>query len=233
MMCARFILFLFLLSCIGWPCLGHAQELVSNHWVIGAWTPGAGGIWPAVLQTNDTNNRELDVQGFGAVQYSPGALLRGAFWDWPSSGGVGWQLVFFFDWSNYVIYTHGYAEHWRIAGVSVDDWNEAWQWGTWDGMGWAWNPTEADIALARTVGTVGYSLGPSLVIEAGNRRHHWGKGWRSLWLDRQAAPLPFARIVLNTERISRHRSGNRSRLDRHLIRRRYLVGNRQRLHFAV
>ena len=58
---ARLILFFFLFACMGWPCRGHTQELVSDHWDIGAWTPGAGGIWPAVLQTNDTTNRELDV----------------------------------------------------------------------------------------------------------------------------------------------------------------------------
>lgn len=199
---ARFICTLLFFAFMGQPRLGYAQELVSERWDVGACTPGATGFWPAVEQSNDTTNRELDVQGFGALQYSPGALLRGAFWNWPSAGGTGWQLGMTWGWSHDRLYTHGHAEHWRVAGVNANDWNEAWQWGTWDGMGWAWNPNQADIALARLVGTVGYAVSPSLAIEAGNQRHHWGRGWRSLWLDRQAAPLPFARVVWNTERIS-------------------------------
>lgn len=199
---ARLICTLLFFAFMGQPRLGYAQELVSERWDVGAWTPGATGFWPAIEQSNDTTNRELDVQGFGALQYSPGALLRGAFWNWPSAGGTGWQLGMTWGWSHDRLYTHGHAEHWRVAGVNANDWNEAWQWGTWDGMGWAWNPNQADIALARLVGTVGYAVSPSLAIEAGNQRHHWGRGWRSLWLDRQAAPLPFARVVWNTERIS-------------------------------
>ena len=51
------------------------------------------------------------------------------------------------------------------------------------------------------VGIIGCEVSESVRFEAGNHRHHWGKGWRSLWLDRQAAPLPFARLVAETERI--------------------------------
>tara|TARA_B100000963_G_scaffold361962_1_gene401338 strand:+ start:4442 stop:6028 length:1587 start_codon:yes stop_codon:yes gene_type:complete len=179
-----------------------AQELVGPRWNVGAWTPKATGIWPAIEQKSDTANQAPGIQGFGTIQYSPGAIHRGAFWNWPSAGGTGWQLGMTWDWSKNQFYTFGHADHWRIAGVHEDDWNEAWQWGTWGGMGLAWNPSEADIALVRMVGTLGYAITPSLAFEVGNQRHHWGKGWRSLWLDRQAAPLPFARIVLKTDRIS-------------------------------
>ena len=58
-----------------------------------------------MVQSSDTTNRELDVQGFGELQYSPGALLRGAFWDWPSAGGVGWQLDMTWDWTHDRLYT--------------------------------------------------------------------------------------------------------------------------------
>ena len=184
-------------------CLTHVngQELASDYWDVGAWTPGAEGTWPRTPHGSDTTSRALDLQGFAAAQYSPGAMLRGAFWNWPSAGGVGWQLGMTWDWKHDRFFSRGHAEHWRVAGVHADDWNEAWQWATWDGLGWAWNPNAADIALARMVGTVGCQISPSVVIEAGNHRHHWGKGWRSLWLDRQAAPLPFARLVVNTERL--------------------------------
>ena len=179
-----------------------AQELVSEEWAIGAWTPGENNVWPKVPSSPaDSSARTLDIQGFGALQYSPGALLRGAFWNWPSAGGTGWQLGMTWDWAHDRFYSRGHGEHWRVAGVSAHDWNEAWQWGTWDGMGWAWNPNQADIALARLVGIVGYEVSASVRLEAGNHRHHWGKGWRSMWIDRQAAPLPFARLVAETQRV--------------------------------
>ena len=71
------------------------------------------------------------------------------------------------------------------------------------GMEWAGhgNPNQTDNALLRGVGSINYQVSPSVSLEAGNRRHHWGHGWRSLWLDRQAAPLPSARIHIQTERI--------------------------------
>ena len=114
-----------------------AQELVSEEWAIGAWTPGENNVWPKVPSSPaDSSARTLDIQGFGALQYSPGALLRGAFWNWPSAGGTGWQLGMTWDWAHDRFYSRGHGEHWRVAGVSAHDWNEAWQWGTWDGMGW-------------------------------------------------------------------------------------------------
>ena len=112
---ARRLLSILLIVASASPC--HSQELVSEYWDVGAWKPGASGIWPTVQTASDTTNRALDVQGFGTVQYSPGAMLRGAFWNWPSAGGVGWQLGMTWDWSHDRFYSNGHVEHWRVAGV--------------------------------------------------------------------------------------------------------------------
>ncbi len=177
----------------------HGQEPLNSEWRIGAWQPESPSIWPRPM-ARDTS-QSLEISGYGTLQYSPGATLRGPWLSAPSAGGVGWQLGMTWTWQLGRWSSSGMLEHSRVAGVQEDDWNEAWQWGTWDGMGWAWNPNQTDNALLRGVGSINYQVSPSVSLEAGNRRHHWGHGWRSLWLDRQAAPLPSARIHIQTERI--------------------------------
>ena len=178
------------------------QDLRSDAWDCGSWNPKSSAIWPLHAPTeSDSIPRLLELAGFGTLQYSPGAQLRGPWWNWPSAGGTGWQLGLTWDWKHDRWQGSGLIEHWRVAGVNATDWNEAWQWGTWDGLGWAWNPNQADIALLRAIGSIRYQVSPSVSLEAGNRQHHWGHGWRSLWMDRQAAPLPFARLNLRTERL--------------------------------
>mgnify|MGYP001024984148 FL=1 len=188
-------LFLAVLS-IGYS---HGQEPLTSEWMIGAQHPESPSIWPRPLVCDTAQS--LEISGYGALQYSPGAKLRGAWLSVPSAGGVGWQLGTTWAWNSGRWSSSGMLEHWRVAGVHEDDWNEAWQWGTWDGMGWAWNPNQTDNATLRAVGSIQYQVSPSVTLEAGNHRHHWGNGWRSLWLDRQAAPLPAARIHVQTERI--------------------------------
>ncbi|MDA1336094.1 MAG: hypothetical protein O2818_04315 [Bacteroidetes bacterium] len=179
----------------------QAQELQSPQWQIGPLSPKSAGIWPQPDSISQDDENGFELIGFGTLQYSPGAQLQGFWLGWPSAGGAGWQLGSTWNWDHGKWKSSGMIEHWRVAGVNVDDWNEAWQWGTWNGMGWAWNPNQADIGLLRAVGSVQYQVSPSVHLEAGSRRHHWGNGWRSIWLDRQAAPLPFLRIHLQTERI--------------------------------
>ena len=179
-----------------------AQDVWSARWQIGAWDVKSHSVWPLpALAALDSVESGVEFSGYGAVQYSPGALLRGTFMTWPSAGGLGWQLGGTWHWNSERWSSSGSLEHWRIAGVNAADWNEAWQWATWDGMGWAWNPNQTDIGVVRAVGSIAYQASPGVQVEAGNRQHHWGHGWRSLWLDRQAAPLPFLRLHAATERV--------------------------------
>ncbi len=143
----------------------------------------------------------VDWSAYATVQYAPGARLQGSWVNLPSAGGLGWVTGLHVygqhrNWS-----WQANMDHWRVAGVRETDWNEAWQWGVWDGLGRAWNPNGADIAVLRTTGHVDFQVSPSVVLSCGQEPHHWGQGWRSLWLDRQAAPLPFASLRVRLGRL--------------------------------
>ena len=156
---ARRILFFFLFVCTGWPCRGHAQELVSDHWDIGPGHPelGAFGLqWYNRVIPPTENWMSTSAHCSTARAHCSGAPLglavcRGR---WLAAGhDVGLDTRPTLDpWPRGTL-ARGRRQRGRL--------NEAWQWGTWDGMGWAWNPNQADIALARIVGTVGYSISPS------------------------------------------------------------------------
>ncbi len=146
------------------------------------------------IASDSTLNSFLDWSAYATVQYAPGARLQGSWVQLPTAGGLGWVtgLSVYGQHRQWSWQTN--LDHWRVAGVRESDWNEAWQWGTWDGLGRAWNPNEADIAVLRTTGHLDFQVSPSVVLSCGQETHHWGQGWRSLWLDRQAAPLPFASL---------------------------------------
>jgi len=144
----------------------------------------------------------VDWSAYATVQYSPGARLQGSWIQLPTAGGLGWVTGIEVYGQHRKLSWDAKMDHWRVAGVREDDWNEAWQWGVWDGMGRAWNPNEADIALLRTTGHIDLEISRSIFLSLGQEPHHWGKGWRSLWLDRQASPLPFASLVVNLERLN-------------------------------
>ena len=148
-----------------------------------------------------TSLRVFEVNGYATPQWSPGARLKGSWIELPSAGGVGWRAGLTIQGGHKRWKWEGTADHWRVAGVHESDWNEAWQWGVWDGMGYAWNPNGADIAIARVTGSVSYQVSPSVALDLGKNQHHWGKGWRSLWHDRQAAALPYARLSANAGKV--------------------------------
>lgn len=190
-----------------------AQQLATPQWQVGAWQPESPSFWPLSL-TSQNNNPQADsirpatidangieLNAYATAQYSPGTSILGPLSGWPSAGGLGWRAGLNLNGGISRLKWDCNLEHWRVGGVNEDDWNEAWQWATWDGMGWAWNPNQKDISIARAVGSIAYRISPSIEISAGNTQHHWGNGWRSLWIDRQAGALPFIQLSADAGRV--------------------------------
>lgn len=80
--------------------------------------------------------------------------------------------------------------HFRVGAAAESLWDEAWSTGGAHGAGWASTPDGQAVNLARAWASIRCRLGPSSVVSLGYHPSHWGRGWRSVWLDRQAAPLP-------------------------------------------
>ena len=59
----------------------------------------------------------------------------------------------------------------------------------------------AGLESVRFVGRAAWTLSPSVQLEGGVHPHHWGAGWRSVWLDRAADPLPYLRASLGRDRV--------------------------------
>ncbi len=151
--------------------------------------------------TSSTADSFIEWSAYATVQYSPGARLQGSWVQLPTAGGVGWVTGLDVFGKHHKLTWQANLDHWRGAGGRESDWNEAWQWGVWDGMGRAWNPNAADIAVLRTTGHLAYQVSPSVQLKCGQEPHHWGQGWRSLWMDRQASPLPFASLQVSLKRL--------------------------------
>ncbi|MDE0978520.1 MAG: hypothetical protein OSA78_00865 [Flavobacteriales bacterium] len=173
-----------------------------------AWHPLEGALSAPMVLTHvlpfddDTlSNSFIDWSAYATLQYAPGARLQGSWVQLPTAGGLGWVTGLNVFGQHRKWTWQANLDHWRVAGVRESDWNEAWQWGVWDGLGRAWNPNEADIALLRTTGHVEFRVSRSVVLSCGQEPHHWGQGWRSLWLDRQAAPLPFLSLGVHFDRL--------------------------------
>ena len=181
----------------------HAQELESERWKIGPLEDDCSSIWPLAGATNwqrlpDTTlwhgDSAIGIRAFASGQFSPNVRAIGNGTARSVAEGLGWKtgMELAGNWKRFS--WHGVLDHWRLSNVSEQDWNQAWQWATWNGIGWAWNPNPSDIALVRGTGHLNFVVSPSIQLEVGQGQHHWGKGWRSLWIDRQAAPLPYARL---------------------------------------
>jgi hypothetical protein len=170
------------------------------------WHPLERAICSPLVQNESNRDSTLhsmfDWSAYATGQYSPGARLQGNWVQLPTAGGLGWVTGLNVFGQHGKWNWEGNLDHWRVAGVREEDWNEAWQWGVWDGLGRAWNPNEADIAVLRSTGNINFQASPSVILSVGQESHHWGKGWRSLWLDRQAAPLPFVRLVVDLDRLN-------------------------------
>ena len=187
-----------------------SQGLENERWKIGPIADVCPSIWPLASRTDwespsDTTHwygaSHIGIRAFASAQHSPNVRAFGNATARSFAEGLGWKTGMElaghykrFTWS-------GMLDHWRLSNVSESDWNQAWQWATWDGIGWSWNPNPSDVALARAIGHVTAIISPSIQIEVGQGQHHWGKGWRSLWLDRQAASLPYARFVADAGRV--------------------------------
>ncbi len=94
----------------------------------------------------------------------------------------------------------GTAEVWRWGGAVAPARTEA---GRVAGLGRAWMRREgaAGLEAVRFVGRAAWTLSPSVQLEGGVHPHHWGAGWRSVWLDRAADPLPYLRASLGRDRV--------------------------------
>jgi len=91
--------------------------------------------------------------------------------------------------------------HFRIGGATAELWDEAWSTGGAAGAGLARVPDGQAVHIFRFWGSVRCRLGPSSEISLGMHPHHWGRGWRSVWLDRMASPLPNLRYHVDGGRV--------------------------------
>ncbi|MEY5043968.1 MAG: hypothetical protein RJA19_1195 [Bacteroidota bacterium] len=84
--------------------------------------------------------------------------------------------------------------HWRVAGATPGwlEWTRLWGWA--DGIGRGGMTGRGHLSANRWTGSLAFQVSPSVELEVGHGAHHWGNGWRSLWWDRQAAPLPYLRL---------------------------------------
>lgn len=66
--------------------------------------------------------------------------------------------------------------------------------GSMDGLGRASLLSESVASVDRLEGSVSWAVSPSVVVRVGQEAHHWGRGARSLFLDRNMAPALGARL---------------------------------------
>ena len=94
----------------------------------------------------------------------------------------------------------GAVEVWRWGAAVAPERTDA---GRVTGLGRAWERGAGATGLeaVRGVGRAMWTLSPSVQLEAGVHPHHWGAGWRSVWFDRAAAPLPYLRASLGRDRV--------------------------------
>jgi hypothetical protein len=187
-----------------------SQQIQSTRWNIGALNDSCPSVWPLAEGTDwqsqaDTNlwygDSQIGIRAFASGQFSPNVRAFGNGTARTFAESIGWKAGMEMAGHFKRFKWNGMLDHWRLSNVSEADWNQAWQWGIWDGNGWSWNPNQSDIALIRATGHVNYVVSPSIQLEIGQGQHHWGKGWRSLWLDRQAASLPYARLFADAGRV--------------------------------
>jgi len=93
------------------------------------------------------------------------------------------------------------ARHQRIPGVTGPWHALAYEWGVFDGWGRAYTPNLTSVAVTRFTGRVAHKLSPSMEVQAGMLEQHWGHGWRSVWWDRAAAPMPQVALHVDGERV--------------------------------
>lgn len=96
---------------------------------------------------------------------------------------------------------HVKGQYRRIPGVS-GPWHElAYTWGVFDGWGRANTPNLTSVGATRLEGLVAYQISPSISLQAGQLARHWGHGWRSVWMDQAAAPLPQLALQVDGGRV--------------------------------
>ena len=88
------------------------------------------------------------------------------------------------------------ASRWRIPlGFPLA--REVADHGSMDGLGTAILMNESMASISRLEGALSWSLSPSVCVRVGQEAHHWGRGARSLFLDRHMAPALGARLWID------------------------------------
>ena len=88
---------------------------------------------------------------------------------------------------------HVAATRWRIPlGFPLA--REVADHGSMDGLGTASLLNESVASVDRLEGALSWALSPSVAVRVGQESHHWGRGARSLFLDRHMAPALGARL---------------------------------------
>ncbi len=88
---------------------------------------------------------------------------------------------------------HVAASRWRIPlGFPLA--REVADHASMDGLGRAALLNQSTASVERIVGAVSWAISPSVAIRVGQESHHWGRGARSLFLDRHMAPALGARL---------------------------------------
>ena len=91
---------------------------------------------------------------------------------------------------------HVAATRWRIPlGFPLA--REVADHSTMDGLGRATLLNESVASVDRLEGAVSWAVSPSVSVRIGQESHHWGRGARSLFLDRHMAPALGARLWID------------------------------------
>ena len=186
------------------------------------WFPASGqdfstAIWHAPLEQNPDSAIEGSIWPLPltprAEHWQAGIEPRVAWRDVPEAGAIqisrpGWAAGF-------ALHRHaktsieGHARwdldvqvsHFRVGAATADLWDEAWSTGGAGGAGWATTPDGQAVHLLRLWSSFKCQLGPSSELSIGHHPHHWGRGWRSIWLDRQMSPMPYLRYHVDAGRV--------------------------------
>lgn len=180
--------------------VASGQDALSSRWELptGDSVEVAGErmpvmVWPRALVDSENDWSASieprvawrDVPEAGAVNAPRGGWVGGLRW---ARHAGRWDFDF-------------QGSHTRVGGAAFDLWDEAWRTGGASGAGRASTPDPNTVHLLRLWAEARFRLSPSMELALGNTPMHWGAGWRSLWIDRQAGPMPHLTFHVDGGRV--------------------------------
>ena len=122
-----------------------SQQIQNLRCNIGAISDSCPTVWPLAEATDwqspaDTSkwygDSQIWIRAFASGQFSPNVRAFGVGTARSFAESIGWKAGMEMAGHFKRFKWNGMLDHWRLSNVSEADWNQAWQWGIWDGNGW-------------------------------------------------------------------------------------------------